>query len=222
MDGQRFDHIVKILRSRRSMLGLIAGIGSLLAVDPDEAAAKKCKKKCGPCRRCKKGKCKPKRGSPRCGACSTCQGGRCVANCASADCANDICVPPCDPPCAGGEACIGGLCFAQCEPSCEAGSNQGCANGACADLGGGCDVFDAGSCFSGPQCPNGDGGTRCAAVDGQPFCAVSVLCNADGSDLCQTYDDCRNLGQGPNSRCVASCDSCDGGSGCLEFYLDFA
>jgi hypothetical protein len=48
MDAQRFDSLVKTLRTRRSALGLVAGIGAFLGVSHDEAAAKKCKKKCGP------------------------------------------------------------------------------------------------------------------------------------------------------------------------------
>jgi hypothetical protein len=227
MDGQRFDRLVRTLRTRRSALGLVAGIGAMLGVGADEATAKKCKKPCGPCKRCKKGKCKPKPGAPRCGPCSTCQGGRCVAGCASADCVNDICVPGCEPACADTEDCIGGFCFAKCESPCEAEGNQGCADGECVDLGVGCTIGEGeGACISGTQCPDGDdtsrGVPRCAVVDEQPFCSLGVLCNADGSDLCQTHEDCRNLGQGPNSRCIASCDDCDGGSGCLEFYLDFA
>jgi hypothetical protein len=64
MDDWRFDSLVKTLRTRRSALALVAGIGALLGVGVEHAAAKKCKKPCGPCKRCKKGKCKPKPGSP--------------------------------------------------------------------------------------------------------------------------------------------------------------
>ena len=43
MDGQRFDNLVKTLRTRRSALSLIAGIGVFLGVGLDQAAARKCK-----------------------------------------------------------------------------------------------------------------------------------------------------------------------------------
>ena len=58
MDAQRFDRLVKSLRTRRSVFGVVAGIVTLLGLGHDKAAAKKCKKKCGPCKRCKKGKCR--------------------------------------------------------------------------------------------------------------------------------------------------------------------
>jgi hypothetical protein len=230
MDAEGFDRAAKLLgggATRRGALALGAGVASRLGVGRDAAQAAKCKKRCGPCKRCKKGQCKKKPGMTPCGPCSGCQEGRCVARCAGVDCVNERCVPACDPPCASTEDCIGGSCFTRCEPPCDAEHNQGCITGACTDLAVGCTVDDGdGTCTSQTPCPDGDDTSRgiptCAVVDGQPFCAVSVLCNADGSDLCQTHEDCRNEGQGPNARCVAACDTCDGGNGCLEFYLDFA
>jgi len=56
-----------------------------------------CKKKCGPCKRCKKGKCKPKPAGTACAG-GTCQGGSCVTAAAN--------VPP-SPPLACGS---GGPC----------------------------------------------------------------------------------------------------------------
>ncbi len=41
MDGQSFDRLVKAMRTRRSALSLMAGIGAILSVRYDEAAAKK-------------------------------------------------------------------------------------------------------------------------------------------------------------------------------------
>lgn len=53
-------------------------VASFLPIPPDAAVAK-CKKKCGPCKRCKKGKCKPKPNGTTCHG-GACQGGACVAD----------------------------------------------------------------------------------------------------------------------------------------------
>lgn len=47
MDAQRFDDLVKTLRTRRSAIGLAAGVAALLGMGHDDAAAR-CKKRCGP------------------------------------------------------------------------------------------------------------------------------------------------------------------------------
>jgi hypothetical protein len=73
VDAQRFDRLIRTLRTRRSMLGLVAGIGAMLGVGADEATARKCKKPCGPCKSCKKGRCRPRADDTPCG-----QGGRCL------------------------------------------------------------------------------------------------------------------------------------------------
>ena len=64
--------------TRRGITRLLAGLAlggplDLLGVK----AEAKCKKKCGPCKRCKKRKCKPKPAGAPC-ADGTCQSGRCV------------------------------------------------------------------------------------------------------------------------------------------------
>ena len=52
MDAQRFDSIVKSLRTRRSALGLVAGFAALLGMGHDEAAAKNlCRKNGTSCRK---------------------------------------------------------------------------------------------------------------------------------------------------------------------------
>ena len=99
MDADRFDAIAKTLithTSRRRTLGGLVG-AALVAIrltDPDEASAstsRKCKPKCGECRKCQKGDCKMKNGKKVCKkgkckpqpngtACSvgTCQNGGCI------------------------------------------------------------------------------------------------------------------------------------------------
>jgi hypothetical protein len=98
MDDRRFDSFVKALSSagsRRGVLGIFGasalGLGAF--VRPGLSAAKKrnkkCKKKCGPCKKCKKGKCKPKPDGTDCGGTKVCQSGACMCPtecCADADC----------------------------------------------------------------------------------------------------------------------------------------
>jgi hypothetical protein len=90
MDAARFDCFARTLvgtATRRTTLGLsVAGLLGALGWDETDAKKKgknkkKCKKKCGPCQKCKKGKCKPKKavGTP-CGEGKQCfANGQCVA-----------------------------------------------------------------------------------------------------------------------------------------------
>lgn len=88
MDHNRIDRMVRslgLLAPRRAALGL--GAVSLLgALGLDDSEAKKgkhkktCKKKCGPCANCKKGKCKPVAAGTPCGEGQQCfASGECVA-----------------------------------------------------------------------------------------------------------------------------------------------
>jgi hypothetical protein len=69
--------------SRRGIIQLVAGLalGGPLAVLGLSPAAATCKKKCGPCKRCKHGKCKPKRTGTACSG-GTCHKGTCVTEAA--------------------------------------------------------------------------------------------------------------------------------------------
>jgi hypothetical protein len=149
MDAQRFDRLAKTLRTRRSALGLVAGFAALLGVGHDEAAAK-CKKKCGPCKRCKKGKCRLKKpdGTP-CGGGGACLAGRCcVPDCTEGCDSDDGCGGDCS--CDRGQACLSGVCGA-----CPADAE--CANTPCGATG------------LGVPC-------RCVvSVDDQPACVTSNL-----------------------------------------------
>jgi hypothetical protein len=96
MDAARFDALARSLtdrRSRRTAFGLTLG-GVVVALTSSDLSAKKykkkCKKKCGPCRKCKHGKCKPKPNGTPCGA-ST-HGGATI-RCCNGACPDPGCVP---------------------------------------------------------------------------------------------------------------------------------
>jgi len=178
--------------TRRGMTRLLGGLalgGPLTLLEWNQAAAK-CKKKCGPCKRCTKGKCKPARAGTACSG-GTCQRGACVASasppaCVSQDpalvCAGgcgiktDTCGRAVTCACPAGQACLGnGTCAGQCNPgadSCPAGC--GCPNnisveGAfhCIPLGLSCDT-PLKTCQSSAECPQGT------------YCLVTQ-CGANGS-----------------------------------------
>jgi hypothetical protein len=78
MDADRFDTIARRLtavRPRRGLLGL-ALAALLVATGVEDGRAKKC----GPCQKKKRGKCKksPSKNGATCGAGRVCAGGRCV------------------------------------------------------------------------------------------------------------------------------------------------
>lgn len=95
MDDFQFDtmtRIISTLLSRRTLAGALGlsvlGLESADAKKKDKHK-KKCKKKCGPCEKCKKGKCKPKRAGTPCGA-----GQQCFVDGACKAC--DVCLGDCD------------------------------------------------------------------------------------------------------------------------------
>jgi hypothetical protein len=131
MDANRFDEMTRDFqpRSRRCFLGFVTGIGGLLVIATGSAASK-CKKVCGTCKRCKKGKCKPKPDGTVCEG-GTCSIGRCVLStpapaCASVgqSCATLAC---CDGFC-GDAICRSAPCQ-QVGFQCEGASD--CCSGAC-------------------------------------------------------------------------------------------
>jgi hypothetical protein len=155
IDGDHFDTLTRGLAnpaSRRTALGVgLSGILGALGVT--ETAAKKhkkwCKKKCGPCQRCKKGKCKPTAAGTLCtladGEEGTCQSGACVFTCAPgltdcggycADLQTDdnncgACGNYCilfDPVCQGGSCCAPTAFSCSDDEDCCSGN---CANGKC-------------------------------------------------------------------------------------------
>jgi hypothetical protein len=198
VDGHRFDNLAKSLRSRRSIVGLAVGLVALAGVNRDEAAAKKCKKKCGPCKRCKKGKCKPKPGAPRCGPCRVCTRGVCRASCPPEECVDnggeDVCLRDFNPPCETCSAC--NRVLGQCEPMC---TEDQCIDDfcrvPCENPCGDCSVCDFGECFD--LCPDA-------------VACENNLCKTPCSPTCSTDEEC--IG----GECFPACDPpCDAGQGCV-------
>jgi hypothetical protein len=176
MDAQRFDSLVKTLRTRRSALGLVASVSTLLGLVVDETAAKKCKKKCGPCRLCKKGRCRKKipDGTP-CLSGGTCLAGQC-------------CIPNCaEQPCNSSDGC-GGNCSCNRGQSCVSGTCEACPTDAeCTDI-------PCGETRFGGPC-------RCTvSVDGQPAC-VSIGDHLTKFNVVCSDAQC-TIDQGKTSFCI--------------------
>ena len=114
MESTTFDVLTQtfaIRHSRRGMTRLLGGLalGGPLALLGLSKAEAKCRKKCGPCKRCKKGKCKPRPAGTVCAG-GTCQGGACVPT-----------TPP-PPPliCPSGTFALAGRCVPGCGEACTA------------------------------------------------------------------------------------------------------
>ena len=116
MDADRFDTLIRALTDAISRRGLsrrltaltVTGVLGSVGIDGTKA-----RKRCGPCRKKKHGKCKKTRpDSTPCGVCLACQGGQCVNRCGICEeCPNGSCVPkPDDAPCDGSGKCLTGSC----------------------------------------------------------------------------------------------------------------
>jgi len=180
MDNARIDHAARLLRSRltrRRGLGLVAiGFTELL---PWEAAAG-CKKRCGACERCKKGKCKARANGTVCGDGRVCRHGVCRCGPEGTPCASyeSCCSMTCDSLVGGGTCapCQGRTCSAS-RPCC---GGLPCSNGYC----GGCRdratscTDDTQCCFS--DCKNGAclslAGGRCARDVDCRICYLNREC----------------------------------------------
>jgi hypothetical protein len=168
MDNEAFDSVARSLgtagsgsTSRRGMTRLLGGLAlgaplALLGMPSVDANEAKCKKKCGPCKRCKKGTCKAKPAGSACAG-GTCQGGRCVP-------AND---PPPPLVCPSGTFTIAGRCAPTCGP-------------ACAARGGACAVTIEGFTYCAPNI------AACTAVPqacgSHAGCGAQELCAGIGCD----------------------------------------
>ena len=123
MDHQAFDGLTRSLTAsltgsttRRGITRLLGGLalgGPLALLGLGEAGAT-CTKKCGPCKRCKKGKCKGKK--PDGTACTggTCQRGVCIPAAVQAP------PPPSPLICPSGTFAVAGRCAPNCGQTCEA------------------------------------------------------------------------------------------------------
>src|SRR5215217_2702688 len=180
MDHGTFDRMTRSFSrprpgtmTRRGITRLLGGLalGGPLALLGLTNAEAKCKKKCGACKRCKQGKCKPKPAGTACAG-GTCQGGRCVA----------------------GEACVPESAAATCAGRCGTGTNAcgqavacpGCAagrqclnNGSCAEICGNGLPACPQSCFCGA-----------ASVDAPRSCMGFVSSCEQASQACTTTAEC--------------------------------
>ena len=171
MNSTRFDAIVKgwgVHASRRTMLALIPtlGLGQAFAGTSADARKRKkrCKKKCGPCRKCRRRRCKPIADGKPCGDCAECQGGACTARCA------------------GDETCLGnGSCGQTCavdddctEAGCECNAGEG-SDAVCrlAPLISLCEIAE--ECVATSDCPAGN---VCTSACGEAVNRCFPLCPA--------------------------------------------
>ncbi|HEU5432320.1 MAG TPA: hypothetical protein VFU81_11700 [Thermomicrobiales bacterium] len=206
MDGERFDAIVRKLRTEASRRRLLAGLagGALPAVVGPVAARTK-KKKCkGGKKRCGR-RCIPKSAccnDADCGGGGSCQNGACACPAGQKDC-NGTCVA--EASCCGGcgscEHCAGGACVSTCQTSQRCENNQ-----CCEPLQELCDSVDA-CCAGATACAvisNGKGGNfgcgffgasnRCCIDSGADGCGSD--CDCCGDALCQDGRCCFPGGQG--------------------------
>jgi hypothetical protein len=190
MNADRFDAVIRSLmdaRSRRTLLGtaLAAVLGTL------ELGRTEAKKKCPPCKKRKKGKCKKKKpdGTPCPGG--TCQGGRCVAPTCSDGKKN------------GSETDIdcGGSC-----PRCGAGqkcnSRNDCTTGLCTGA-------TCSQCVLNTDCGLHSNGTQCFCRDtpgGQRICTEEPCRFSPGLTCadCVGNEQCATAG-GSNVQCCTPC-----------------
>ena len=128
MDDVRFDALSRIVGGKRTRRGLAPALVGLTAIggsvqaltEPAEANQRKStkrKKRCGPCKRNRRGRCRAKADAVPCGECGVCLDGVCTP--AKVDCggpcmecaAGARCRPkPDGAVCLGTGSCLNGLC----------------------------------------------------------------------------------------------------------------
>jgi hypothetical protein len=128
MDDSHFDALSRFVESTRTrrglaraLVGLTAIGGAILArIEPAGASkpqSRKRKKACGPCKRNRRGRCRPKADATPCGECGVCLDGGCTP--AKVDCggpcmecaAGARCqAKPDGAVCLGTGSCLNGLC----------------------------------------------------------------------------------------------------------------
>ena len=142
MDDATFDALLRALASRTIRRGVLAGLtGGLLtrglaSGEVSAASSGLCKKPCGVCEKCKKGRCKKKNGKKTCKP-GKCQPKRFGAACGSGGqiCQGTTCA------CPSGQKLSGGVCGV--EPTCD-GPGRPCSTSCCSSV-----------CFGPPPAPNG-------------------------------------------------------------------
>ncbi len=196
MDGFAFDALTRTLTTagsrRRALTGLVSGtLGLALGASFIEDAAAKKKKPCPPCKKRKKGKCKPKSAGTPCKAFAggVCQNGACInlqgdeTNCGAL---GTTCGPT--------QVCQAGSCFPV--SICSASTTELCPGGA------------AVAC--GPSCAcdrSTEGNVVCVSSSGLS-CATLTPCTS--SATCGAGSACVAIGpsccaEGPAHACLARC-----------------
>jgi hypothetical protein len=197
MDAQRFDTLTTIVASlsrttRRSAVGLLAGLGFGVLAVTDAGARRtsgRCKPTCGECEKCKRGDCDRKNGTKKC------KKGKCKPKSTGTPC---TAFP--------GGACQNGTCV-----NLQADETN------CGSLGTVCgptQLCQAGACFPSSTCPaSATAFTFCIA--GGATCGGGCSCgrSAEGNVLCAEDDDdfCAQAGL----RCTTSAD-CPAGRACVD------
>ncbi len=196
--------LTQTVRSRRAVLApAVAALFALLGDEP--AAGKKrngCKKPCGPCRRCKRGKCRPRPDGASCGSGKACAGGTCRERqpacndgLHNGDETDVDCGGSCPTKCANGEGCSA-------HGDCQSGN---CVGSLCREC------LDGGQCAIGEACV----GFACCTVDG----FESIHACADDAECCS--GNCATHGFGTTCRpagCLPTGANCGGDPGvCCSF-----
>jgi hypothetical protein len=202
----RFDALIRLLTDRASRR---AAVGSSAAAMLSflgfvEASSKKrekrCNKKCGPCKTCKKGKCRPKPDGTDCGNCRSCQGGACLSDCDSdqecrdgqCTCGGTACAGCCD-----GTTCRHGDTLAFCgrngRTCVECVSGQECFSGECV-----CAYSSCTGCCSGTTCQPGTNEAACGQYANA--CVTCQACEVCSDGIC--VNDCAGGHVCRNGTCV--------------------
>jgi hypothetical protein len=185
MDSDRFDSLARSLLAglnRRTLLGA-AFAGVLGIIRDGTIEAKNKKKKCPPCKKRKKGKCKGKKPDGMACRGGSCQNGRCVSGCPNGAtscggvCANlqsdEANCGSCGTSCAANEVCQTGRCFPR---------------GICPSFTQICTGAQH-SCAATCKCASSvEGNTLC--VQNEPFCSAPL-------PFCQTSANCA-----PGKACI--------------------
>lgn len=197
MDNNQFDTLTARLAdglSRRRGLVAIATLGLGALSGPDGVGAKK-KKACPPCKRRKKGKCKPQPDGTACGngicntgICTPCAAGKSVCAARCVDLTTDIAnCGACGSACAPSQTCDRGTCVTG-SGTCAVGADTCVSPGPSLTCNGNASCF----CFQSQS-----GATRCGRYSSTP-----------AFKACTTDADCADRGTG--AFCPQYNDSCGG------------
>ena len=172
MDAGRFGTLLRSLSSRPSrrgaLAGLIGGVADLLVLRHSSEAAgrRRCRRPCGDCKRCRRGRCHKTNHGKRCqrGECKPKPNGTACANYGS--CQGGTCIPHI---CAGQNACQAGFTVSGCHRN---GASTTCVCLVTADGAPFCGAGGFTSDCSTTPCPAGE----TCINDYGPFCGGGLRC----------------------------------------------